>query len=232
VADRRSRPCYDDIALPETELLELLLVDLAERYGFVIVSDNPYREYGFDGKQERDFSTDSDQVVRVGTFTKTLGAGLRLGWIVAPSWLVPHVENLRRRSDFHSSILGQRLITDLLTRPGWFDWLVASGRAHYAHRAEVLGDALRSQLGGVLDFEQPSGGFFLWAEIVDPTIDPAALIEKAAGHGLQLTAGRNFAATGGSSWDRRLRLAYSSPPMDHLRPAVDRLAAATSAVRR
>jgi len=207
------------------------LVELAERYGFVIVSDNPYREYGFDAAPVRDFSTDSDQVVRVGTFTKTLGPGLRLGWIVAPAWLVPHLENLRRRSDFHSSILGQRLITDLLIRPGWFDRLIASGRINYAHRARVLGDALRAQLGDVLAFEDPSGGFFLWAEITDPTIDPAGLIRAAGRRGLLLTAGRNFAATGGSSWDRRLRLAYSSAPLEHLLPAVDRLAAAVADVR-
>jgi 2-aminoadipate transaminase len=207
------------------------LVELAEEYGFVIVSDNPYREYGFAGPPEADFSADSDQVVRVGTFTKTLGPGLRLGWIVAPSWLAPHLENLRRRSDFHSSVLGQRLITELLTRPGWFDRLLATGRAQYAQRAGILGGAIRSQLGGVLDFENPAGGFFLWTEIVDPTIDPARLLDAAAAQGLILTAGRNFAATGGSSWDRRLRLAYSSPPIDQLGTAADRLADAISSLR-
>jgi len=207
------------------------LVELAEEYGFVIVSDNPYREYGFVDPPEADFSADSDQVVRVGTFTKTLGPGLRLGWVVAPVWLAPHLENLRRRSDFHSSVLGQRLITELVTRPGWFDWLLTSGRALYAQRAEILGGAIRARLGGVLDFETPSGGFFLWTEIVDPTIDPAQLLQAAAAQGLILTAGRNFAATGGSSWDRRLRLAYSSPPLDHLTVAVDRLADAVTSLR-
>jgi DNA-binding transcriptional MocR family regulator len=83
----------------------------------------------------------------------------------------------------------------------------------------------------VLDFERPSGGFFLWTEIIDPAIDPAALLTAAAARGLILTAGRNFAATGGSSWDRRLRLAYSSPPIDHLTVAVDRLADAVSTLR-
>lgn len=207
------------------------LVDLAEQYGFVIVSDNPYREYGFTDLPEADFSADSDQVVRVGTFTKTLGAGLRLGWVVAPTWLAPHLENLRRRSDFHSSVLGQRLITELVTRPGWFDAILASGRTRYAERAAILGGAIRDRLAGVLDFQDPTGGFFLWTEIVDPTVDPARLLEAAAAHGLLLTAGRNFAATGGSSWDRRLRLAYSSPPIDHLGPAVDRLADAVASIR-
>lgn len=207
------------------------LVELAEQYGFVIVSDNPYREYGFAGTPERDFSNDSDQVVRVGTFTKTLGPGLRLGWVVAPAWLAPHLENLRRRTDFHSSVLGQRLITELLTRPGWFDALVVSGRAQYAERAAILSEALRRQLPGLLDFADPTGGFFLWAEIADPLIDPADLVRASADQGLLLTAGRHFAATGGSSWDRRLRLAYSAPPVAQLPIAVDRLAAAVATLR-
>jgi DNA-binding transcriptional MocR family regulator len=74
-----------------------------------------------------------------------------------------------------------------------------------------------------VDFDAPTGGFFLWADLVDPVIDPARLLAAAAERGLQPTAGRNVAATGGSSWDHRLRLAYSPPPADRLRPAVDRL---------
>ncbi|MET0966708.1 MAG: PLP-dependent aminotransferase family protein [Nakamurella sp.] len=207
------------------------IVELAEQYGFVIVSDNPYREYGFKAAPEPDFSAESDQVVRVGTFTKTLGAGLRLGWIVAPGWLAPHLENVRRRIDFHSSVLGQRLITALLSQPGWFDALLATGRQIYADRSAILGDALRSQLGSVVQFDNPAGGFFLWAEIIDPSIDPAQLLTAAAERGLLLTAGRNFAATGGSAWDRRLRLAYSSAPIDDLTRGVDRLSAAVDSLR-
>jgi len=207
------------------------IVELAEQYGFVIVSDNPYREYGFTATPEPDFAVGSDQVVRVGTFTKTLGAGLRLGWIVAPGWLAPHLENVRRRIDFHSSVLGQRLITALLSQPGWFDALLAAGRRIYVDRSAILGDAIRDRLSGVLAFDDPAGGFFLWAEIIDPAIDPARLLAAAADQGLLLTAGRNFAATGGSAWDRRLRLAYSSAPIDHLTRGVDRLSAAVDSLR-
>ena len=160
-----------------------------------------------------------------------MGAGLRLGWIVAPAWLAPHLENVRRRIDFHSSVLGQQLITALLRQPGWFDALLASGRRIYADRSAILGNALRDQLPGVLEFDDPAGGFFLWAEIVDPTIDPAQLLAAAAEHGLLLTAGRHFAATGGSAWDRRLRLAYSSSPIEHLSLGVDRLTAAVDSLR-
>jgi 2-aminoadipate transaminase len=207
------------------------LEKLAEHYGFVIVSDNPYREYPFVGDPVTDFSADSDHVVRVGTFTKTLGPGLRLGWVVAPRWLVPHLENIRRRYDFHSSVLGQRIITALLARPGWFEQLVATGRTQYAERARILSDSLAEQVGDVLRFTRPEGGFFIWAEVVDPAINTAELVATAADRGLLVAAGRHFSATGGSTWDRRLRLAYSSPPIGDLPRAADRLVLALASLR-
>ena len=105
------------------------------------------------------------------------------------------------------------------------------GRAQYAERAAVLGTALREQVGDVVTFEEPEGGFFIWAEVVDPAIDPAKLVAAAADRGLLVAAGRHFAATGGSTWDRRLRLAYSSSPVDDLPRAVDRLVLAVASLR-
>ncbi|MGW7018574.1 aminotransferase-like domain-containing protein [Streptomyces decoyicus] len=87
----------------------LRLVELAEQYGFFVLSDNPYRQFAPDGRSEPDFPFDSDRVVVAHTFAKTLGPGLRLGWLIAPEWLAPHVINLRRRYDFQSSTLSQAI---------------------------------------------------------------------------------------------------------------------------
>lgn len=207
------------------------LVELAERYGFVVVSDNPYRDTTFDGVTVPDFDPSSDRVVRIGTFTKTLGAGLRLGWVIAPGWLAPHLESLRRRTDFHANVLGQALIVPLLTDPGWFDGVVARNRSIHAAKAAVFTTSLRDRLGDRLTFTDPRGGFFVWARISDPTsraarITADALVGAAFSHGLHLTAGRHFAADGGSQWDHHLRFAFSGPSAAELTVAVDRLAAA------
>ncbi len=202
------------------------LVDLAQRHGFVIVSDNPYRDTTFDGSYVEDFDLESGVVVKVGTFTKTLGAGLRLGWVAGPSWLVPHLENLRRRTDFHSSTLGQELILPLLQNPGWFDQLLVNNRTVHGTKAAVFTDALRERASDRLRFTAPRGGFFVWAQLTDPSVRPDRLIAAAAEQQLLLTAGRHFAADGGPQWDRHLRFAFSAPTLDELPIAVDRLVVA------
>ena len=205
------------------------LVQLAERYGFVIVSDNPYRDTTFDGTYVEDFDARSDRVMRVGTFTKTLGAGLRLGWVVAPDWLVPHLENLRRRTDFHSSVVGQELIVALVREPGWFDSLLTHNRAIHREKANVFSAALAAGTAHELRFTTPGGGFFLWAELTSPNRDAARLVSAAADQGLMLTSGRHFAADGGPQWDRHLRFAFSAPTVAELPVAAERLSAALRA---
>jgi 2-aminoadipate transaminase len=204
------------------------LTELAERFGFVVVSDNPYRDTGFDGTYVDDFDAAAANVVRVGTFTKTLGAGLRLGWIAAPTWLTPHLENLRRRTDFHSGGLAQAVILPLLEEPGWFDGLLADNRRIHGEKARVFSEALTAELGDRLVFTRPGGGFFVWARLADDGggADADALVAAAATHGLLLTAGRHFAADGGPQWDRHLRFAFSSPAVGALPEAARRLAAA------
>lgn len=202
------------------------LVELAERYGFVIVSDNPYRDTTFDGTYVEDFDAGSSRVLRVGTFTKTLGAGLRLGWVVGPAWLVPHLENIRRRTDFHSNTLGQALILQLLSEPGWFDRLLAHNRRVHGAKAAVFGQALAAATADDLQFSSPAGGFFVWARLTDPRRSAQRLVAAAADEQLLLTAGHHFAADGGPQWDQFLRFAFSAPTLEELPVAVDRLVTA------
>ncbi len=207
------------------------LVHLAERYGFVIVSDNPYRDTTFDGTYVDDFDSASSRVLRIGSFTKTLGAGLRLGWVSGPSWLVPHLENLRRRSDFHSGLLVQSLILPLLRRPGWFDQLLQHNRAIHAEKAQVFTDALAARAGDLLQFARPRGGFFVWARLADSAPSATRLAAAAADRQVLLTTGSHFAADGGPQWDRHLRFAFSAPTVDQLPVAVDRVVAAAHDAR-
>ena len=205
------------------------LVGLAERYGFVILSDNPYRDTTFDGTYVEDFDSESSRVVKVGTFTKTLGAGLRLGWVSGPPWLIPHLENVRRRSDFHSNTLGQHLILPLLTEPGWFDRLLEHNRAIHGAKATVFAEALADRAGDAFEFTAPRGGFFVWARLTEGSPDADRLVSAAADRRVLVTAGSHFAADGGRQWDRHLRFAFSDPALEQLPVAVDRLVDALAA---
>lgn len=145
--------------------------------------------------------------------------------------MVGHLENLRRRSDFHSNTLAQSLIQPLLAESCWFDGVLERNRAIHRAKADVFIDALRQRAGDRLDFTSPRGGFFVWARLTDPATTADQLVAAAAQRQLLITSGDHFAADGGPQWNRHLRFAFSAPSLEELPVAVDRLIGALAAVR-
>ncbi|MCW8375899.1 aminotransferase-like domain-containing protein [Streptomyces justiciae] len=205
------------------------LIELAERYGFYVIVDNPYRELRFHGRDQGVAAfNESDRAIHVNTFTKTLGPGWRVGWLVLPDHLVDPVIRLRNRLDVHTSSVTQAIIERLLTDDSeWFDAIVRGATALYRERSGVLIDALREQLPDALDVVPPEGGLFLWPRLTDDAVDPAALFRRAAARGVLYQQGEFFMADPGErSSARHLRLSYSDRPPEELREAVRRLAMA------
>ncbi|HEY8980825.1 MAG TPA: PLP-dependent aminotransferase family protein [Streptomyces sp.] len=205
------------------------LVELADRYGFYVIVDNPYRELRFAGQDQGvEAFNRSDRAIHVNSFTKTLGPGWRVGWLVLPDHLVDPVTRLRGRLDVHTSSVTQAVIEQLVTDDaGRFDRIVGAATALYRERADVLTDALREHLPDALDVVAPEGGLFLWPRLTDDTVDPAALLRRAASHGVLYQPGEFFAADPRQrSFTRHLRLSYSDRTPEELREAVRRLALA------
>ncbi|MEV4139929.1 PLP-dependent aminotransferase family protein [Dactylosporangium sp. NPDC049742] len=205
------------------------LIALAERHGFYVIVDNPYRALRFAGQDQGDaVFNDSDRAIHVNTFTKTLGPGWRVGWLVLPEHLVDPVVRLRNRLDVHTSSVTQAILERLLTDDaGSFDRIVRGAVALYRERAGVLVDALREHLPGALEVVPPEGGLFLWPRLTDDAVDPAALFRRAAAHGVVYQPGEFFAAGPERRRSaRHLRFAYSDRTPHELREAVRRLALA------
>lgn len=200
--------------------------ELGERYGFLVVSDNPYKALRFAGTELPDLSLDSDTVVRVNTFSKTLGPGVRLGWIVAPEWLRPTLTRLRADIDQHSSLLTQTAIARLLHTPGQFDAILTTARALYAERAAALTGELRAAAPGALDITDAEGGIFLWARATAPDLDLSAVQTRARALGTDFSLGRYFDPDGTVHYTDHLRLGFSNNTTDNLRVAARRLAQA------
>ncbi|PPG01186.1 PLP-dependent aminotransferase family protein [Pseudoclavibacter sp. RFBI5] len=201
------------------------LVRLAERYDFILLADNPYRELRFRG-DELDFEifNSSSHVIHINTFTKTLGPGLRLGWIVLPERLVPDFVSLRARQDSHSSQLVQHAVAELLgTTPTFFDDTLASARELYRERADALSAALEAHAPGAFEIDAPDGGLFLWPRLVDDAIDADRLAEDASAEGIGYQRGSFFPSGPGTDAPRRLRLAYGDTPVERLQEAAARL---------
>jgi len=201
------------------------LVRLAEHYGFVVLADNPYRELRFTGEQEtvEEFNN-SDHVLHINTFTKTLGPGLRLGWTVAPERLARDLVALRSRQDSHSSTLVQAIIGELVTSdPGIFDATLNRARALYRNRAETLVAALHREAPGAFETVLPDGGLFLWPKLADDSVDPEQLAADASAEGVEYQRGSFFPSGPGTDADRHLRLAYGDVAASKLEEAAARL---------
>jgi 2-aminoadipate transaminase len=201
------------------------LVRLAEHYGFTVFADNPYRELWYQGGPEStSVFNESDRVIHINTFTKTLGPGLRLGWVVVPAQLAPDIVALRSRQDSHSSTLVQAIVGELLTHdPGLFDTTLGRARRVYRGRAETLVAALEREAPGAFDATVPDGGLFLWPRLTDDALDADRLAADASAEGIEYQRGSFFPSGPGTDAARHLRLAYGHVPEAQLDEAAARL---------
>jgi 2-aminoadipate transaminase len=200
---------------------------LAEQYGFLVVEDDPYGALRFAGEQVPSVAQWSDHVVSLSTFSKLVVPGLRVGWLIAPPWLMPHLVRLKQGADLHTSSWGQVVLHGLLTRQGW---LGDHGQAlvHiYGTRANALADALTTHLGDRISFERPDGGMFLWARLTSGA-DARVLFLAALERNVAFVPGDAFYT--GPPDASTLRLSYATATPELLDEGARRLAAALDEV--
>lgn len=204
------------------------LAALAERYGFLVVEDDPYSHLRFRGSPLPPIAAHGERVVRLGTVSKTVAPGLRVGWAVGSAALVALLARAKQAADLQASTLGQALATELLGRPDWLARQTARIVPCYAERASALAAALRDALGDALELPEPEGGMFLWARL--PGVDAAALLPEAIERGVAFVPGPAFAVPGGGPLADGLRLSFATLDPSELAEAARRLGAALSNV--
>lgn len=212
----------------------VLLAALADRYGFVVVDDDPYGELRFSGARGVPLRELSDRVVTLGTVSKVLAPGLRVGWAVAPEPLARHLVVLKQAVDLQTATFAQRLVHHVLTRRGFLDTHLAQLRDAYATQAAALVGALRRALDERITFAEPEGGMFVWARIVpaprtERGADTRRLLGAAIERGTAFVPGAEFAVDPGTSptcSGDTLRLSFATAPPEQLEEAVRRLARA------
>lgn len=205
----------------------LALARLADRYGFLVVEDNPYGRLRWTGAPLPAIASLSDRVVSLGTTSKILAPGLRLGWVIGPRPLAARILLLKQAVDLHTAPLAQRVGLALLTRPGFLPRHLARIRGLYQSRSVALSTALREQLGDQLEFHAPDGGMFVWVRLRDDGVDTEALLPMALAEGVAFVPGSAF-----SVHDRHedaLRLSFATASPDELTEGVRRLGRALAA---
>jgi len=181
------------------------LVELARSYGFLVVEDVAYRDLGFDGDALPSlWSLGPDIVVQVGTTSKTLFPGVRLGWAAGPAGVIDRLVAAKQVTDQCAGALGQRLFEES-ERRGWIDEQLARSRALYARKCERTLAALERSMPESVRWTTPQGGFFSWLTL--PGVDAVELAARAVGHGVAVVPGMLFYPDGRGA--DSLRLSYS-----------------------
>ena len=207
----------------------LRLLELARAHNLAIVEDDFDHEFHYDGRPVLPMATADAHgvVVYLGTLSKTLAPGLRVGYVVAPPTLIELLAEYRRLLDTQGDLPLEASLAELI-EDGEVQRHVRRMRKIYAARRDVILRRLKEEFGSLLHCTPPSGGTALWAE-VDPAIDVADWARRAEAQGVVFEPGWRFA------FDRRAlpfaRLGYSSLDEDEIVEAV-RLMAASLPERR
>lgn len=200
------------------------LGELAERYGFVVVEDDPYGELRWSGPAVPAMATYSEHVITLGSFSKVLAPGLRVGYVIAPPPVTTAIVLLKQSVDLQTSTLAQLVVLNVVAEPGFLDAHLVGLRALYSDRARILSTALTDRFGPRLCFVAPEGGLFIWARLVDSSVDTLARHAIALDGGVAYLPGAGFGIDGRHC--QALRLSYSSAPVEDLTEGVRRLHAA------
>jgi 2-aminoadipate transaminase len=203
-----------------------LLAELAERYGFLVVEDDPYGLLAFDGLPPVPVAAHGDRVVRLGSASKVLAPALRVGWLTGPAALCAAVERLKQCTDLCTSSLTQLVTAELLADRTWFAGHLDRLRTALRERADALTGAVATEFGDAVTSNVPTGGMFCWLEFADGT-RPADLLPRALEHGVGYVPGTAFAV--GQDLSAAARLCFASNPPGELHTAVERLGAARRA---
>lgn len=209
----------------------LALLDLAARHGFVIVEDDPYGDLWLTDRDERPLAlaAGSGQVIRLGSFSKVLFPAARLGYAVAPRPIADVLSKLKQAADLGNSHFVERIVHELVRRPGFLTAVLARSRAIYRERREVLIESLRTHVGEHLSFARPDGGFFLWARM-PAGADAGQLLTEALAVRVSFVPGAAFYPADPDV--ATLRLSYSCATPDQLAAAGPRLSAAFDRLER
>jgi 2-aminoadipate transaminase len=197
------------------------LAGLADRYGFVVVEDEPYRHLRYRGQPLPSLAASSERVIRLGTVSKTLAPGLRVGWAIGPVEIVQLLVRAKQAADLQASTLGQAVAAELLARPGWLEAQLERIVPLYRDRAEALAVALERELGHALELVRPDGGMFLWARL--PGLDTTLLLQRAVDEGVAFVPGDAFAVPSGAPLSDALRLSFATLDPPTLAEAARRL---------
>jgi 2-aminoadipate transaminase len=208
------------------------LVEAAETTGTWLVEDDPCGTLYYDSAPlprmltlNGEGKTGSYQgpIIYLGTLSKEVAPGLRLGWVIAAPELIVALTAAKQGSDMCTSGLCQRIALDAFAT-GLSDRMLPGILSLYRNRRDALCEAMDAHLSEWFDWQKPSGGMFVWATAKDPEVNTDLLLQRALERGVCITPSSVFDPEG--TYRRSIRVNFTFNDPDRLAEGVKRLALA------
>lgn len=206
----------------------LRLLALAAHYGVTLIEDDPYGELWFDAApppslaQLNQQAGSPAQVAYMTSYSKVVAPALRLGVLLAPADITRGVVLAKQAADVHSGSLEQLTLAAMLAS-GRLGLHLDLLRPAYAAKGRALADALHAHCGGLLEFDKPQGGMFIWAKLPAglPLLPTQAWVDFGLANQVLVVPGAAFGISGAAQpW---LRLSFANPAPAALQQGAERL---------
>ncbi|MCY0090439.1 MULTISPECIES: MocR-like pyridoxine biosynthesis transcription factor PdxR [Bacillus amyloliquefaciens group] len=212
-----TNPCFHNptgILMSKKRRKEILAA--SENAQLPIIEDDIYRELWIDEIPPDPIKTidKNGHVLYIGSLSKTLSPGLRIGWIVGPEPVIERLSDIKMQTDYGSSSLSQRVAAEWFTS-GEYQQHLEQVRSQLKVRRQLVMSLLETNLKNVAIWNMPKGGFFVWVKIL-PSLSMKLLYTKALTKGILLNLGSIYAQEKGNY----IRLSYAYASLEDLQKGI------------
>lgn len=185
------------------------LLKVSQKYNLLLIEDNPYGELRYEGEPLPHLTELGENVVYLGTFSKVLAPGLRIGYVLADEDIIVHLEQTKEGVDLHSNNLAQRAVYEYLKK-GLLPEHIQTLRQVYNVRRQAMVEAIQTYLGDRVEMIVPTGGLFLWAKLIGVS-NSFDYVQDMIRQNVLYVPGALFYADGRVSNEMRLNYSCSTP---------------------
>lgn len=215
-------PCFHNpTGISMSEQRRKNLMTLCEKEQLPIIEDDVYRELWLDSPPPPPLKSLDKHglVLYIGSLSKTLSPGLRIGWIVGPETVINHLADIKMQNDYGSSSLSQWAATEWLA-DGLYQQHLENVRSQLRIRREICTNILNTHFKGLAVWNIPAGGLYIWLTLMVP-IATSKLFRKALKSGLLITPGNIYERNN----SKEIRISYGFLTISELEKSLTILAA-------
>jgi len=196
------------------------LVEICARLGLPLIEDDPYGALSYRNEPLPKMLTMNPQgVIYMGSFSKVLTPGIRLGYVVAPHGVIRKLEQAKQAADLHTSQLTQMVVYEAI-KDGFFTQHIPAIRTLYANQCQAMLDAMDEFFPAGVKWNRPEGGMFIWVTL-PAHIDAMQLLEEAVAQHVAFVPGAPFYAN--EPEKNTLRLSFVTVPPEKIREGIAKL---------